>query len=110
MPLLFSYGTLQQKEVQIGTFGRELGGTHDVLPGYALSTVLIKNPDVVALSGLEEHLIVRPGMPSDQVPGMVFEITSEELAQADTYETDDYMRAELSLASGLKAFVYIAAK
>lgn len=110
MPLLFSYGTLQQKEVQIGTFGRELGGTHDVLPGYALSTVLIKNPDVVALSGIEEHLIVRPGKISDQVPGMVFEITADELAQADTYETDDYVRAELPLASGRKAFVYIAAK
>ena len=109
MPLLFSYGTLQQKEVQIGTFGRELGGTHDVLPGYALSTVLIRNPDIVALSGIAEHLIVRPGSSSDRVPGMVFEITPDELAQADSYETDDYIRAELPLASGKKAFVYIAA-
>jgi gamma-glutamylcyclotransferase (GGCT)/AIG2-like uncharacterized protein YtfP len=110
MPLLFSYGTLQQKEVQIGTFGRELGGTHDVLPGYALSTVLIRNPDVVALSGMEEHLIVRPGTSSDHVSGMVFEITAAELVQADSYETEDYERVELPLASGRRAFVYVAAK
>jgi gamma-glutamylcyclotransferase (GGCT)/AIG2-like uncharacterized protein YtfP len=109
MPLLFSYGTLQQKEVQIVTFGRELGGTHDVLPGFALSTVLIQNPDVVALSGIEEHLIVRPGNLSDEVSGMVFEITAEELAQADTYETQDYERIELLLASGRRAYVYVAA-
>ncbi|BCJ91543.1 hypothetical protein IZ6_22780 [Terrihabitans soli] len=110
MPLLFSYGTLQQKEVQLGTFGRELGGTKDVLPGYALSTVLITHPDVVALSGMEEHLIVRPGKISDEVSGTVFEITAEELTQADSYETDDYERVELPLASGLRAFVYVAAQ
>jgi hypothetical protein len=109
MPLLFSYGTLQQKDVQIGTFGRELGGTRDVLPGYGLSTVLIRSPDVVALSGIEEHLIVRPGNISDEVHGTVFEITAEELAQADSYETDDYERIELPLASGRRAFVYVAA-
>ncbi len=109
MPLLFSYGTLQQKDVQIGTFGRELGGTRDVLPGYVLSTVLIQNPHVVALSGMEEHLIVRPGKLSDEVSGTVFEVTAEELTQADGYETQDYKRVELPLASGHRAFVYIAA-
>src|SRR5579871_1487612 len=32
--LLFSYGTLQEKNVQIATFGRELTGRRDALPGY----------------------------------------------------------------------------
>lgn len=109
MPLLFSYGTLQQKDVQIGTFGRELGGTRDVLPGYVLSTVLIRSSDVVALSGIEEHLIVRPGNLADEVSGMVFKLTAEELTQADSYETDDYQRIELPLASGRRAYVYVAA-
>jgi gamma-glutamylcyclotransferase (GGCT)/AIG2-like uncharacterized protein YtfP len=108
MPLLFSYGTLQQKEVQIGTFGRELQGARDVLHGYALSTVLITHPDVVALSGMEEHLIVRPGALTDQVSGTVFELTDAELTQADSYETEDYERKELPLASGIRAFVYVA--
>jgi hypothetical protein len=111
MPLLFSYGTLQQKEVQLATFGRELLGAPDILLGYKLGTVLIGNPDVVALSGLEEHLIVRPtGKPADQVPGAVLELTADELARADDYETEDYVRVEAPLLSGRRAFVYIAAK
>ena len=32
---LFSYGTLQQDEVQLATFGRLLEGRKDALPGYA---------------------------------------------------------------------------
>jgi hypothetical protein len=37
MPLLFSYGTLQQEDVQWSTFGRLLEGEPDELPGFALS-------------------------------------------------------------------------
>jgi hypothetical protein len=32
--LLFSYGTLQISSVQVATFGRELTGRADWLPGY----------------------------------------------------------------------------
>lgn len=56
---LFSYGTLQQPDVQIATFGRRLAGQADILPGYGLSTVDIRDPAVVATSGLATHLIVR---------------------------------------------------
>jgi hypothetical protein len=35
MPLLFSYGTLQQKDGQIATFGRLLAGEPDELGGFA---------------------------------------------------------------------------
>lgn len=38
MELLFSYGTLQQKAVQLATFGRELSGTKEVLVGYQFFT------------------------------------------------------------------------
>lgn len=41
MELLFSYGTLQQEEVQIENFGRELKGTKDFLPSYVLAEVKI---------------------------------------------------------------------
>ena len=33
--LLFSYGTLQDKAVQLANFGRELVGQHDDMLGYA---------------------------------------------------------------------------
>jgi hypothetical protein len=34
MPLLFSYGTLQEEKVQLSTFGRRLGGQRDELLGF----------------------------------------------------------------------------
>jgi len=37
--LLFSYGTLQDKAVQLANFGRELVGQHDAMLGYAQSWV-----------------------------------------------------------------------
>jgi len=107
---LFSYGTLQQEEVQLATFGRRLEGRADALPGYATSLLEIKDADVVATSGKTHHLLALPtGTPADEVAGVVFKITPEELAAADTYEVSDYKRVAVRLKSGLEAFVYVAA-
>lgn len=107
---LFSYGTLQQENVQLETFGRRLQGQADALPGYARTMVRITDPEVIATSGAEFHPIVAPSeTSSDTVEGTVFEITAEELAAADTYEVSDYKRVGVRLKSGLEAFVYIAA-
>jgi hypothetical protein len=37
----------------------------------------------------------------------VFELSVDELARADAYEVEDYMRIEALLASGRRAFVYV---
>jgi hypothetical protein len=39
----------------------------------------------------------------------VFRITPEELAAADRYEVSDYKRIEVTLKSGLVAWVYVKA-
>ncbi|TAJ82928.1 gamma-glutamylcyclotransferase family protein [Reyranella sp.] len=107
---LFSYGTLQQDEVQLATFGRRLEGRADALPGYATSLLEIKDADVIATSGKTHHLLALPtGNPADEIAGVVFKITPEELAAADTYEVSDYKRVAVRLKSGLEAFVYVAA-
>ncbi|MBL0899079.1 MAG: gamma-glutamylcyclotransferase [Reyranella sp.] len=107
---LFSYGTLQQDEVQLATFGRLLEGRRDALPGYATSLFAIEDAEVVKTSGKTHHLMARPsGNPSDEVPGMVFRITPAELAAADTYEVSDYKRIAVRLKSGLEAWVYVGA-
>ena len=41
MPLLFSYGTLQQENVQLSTFGRLLQGQRDELLEFERSLVRI---------------------------------------------------------------------
>jgi len=108
--LLFSYGTLQTKAVQIANFGRELTGRADAIPGYARTMVAISDPEVVRLSGESHHPIVAPSVnPMDEVAGMVFEITPEELAAADEYEVADYKRVSVRLRSGVDAWVFVKA-
>lgn len=106
---LFSYGTLQQESVQLANFNRKLQGRADVLTGWRLSTVQIRDPQVLAESGLAVHKILVPGNPSDEIDGVVFEITPAELGAADDYETDDYKRVKLKLRSGSEAWVYVSA-
>ena len=110
MPSLFSYGTLQQSDVQQATFGRRLAGHADELVGFARSLVKIEDAAVVATSGKTHHPIVRrTGDANDRVAGTVFEITDAELAQADRYEVDAYVRVNALLASGREAWVYVDA-
>jgi gamma-glutamylcyclotransferase (GGCT)/AIG2-like uncharacterized protein YtfP len=107
---LFSYGTLQDPNVQIASFGRELAGRADALPGYAQTLLAIGDPKVVELSGKTHHPVVRPSAnAADEVTGTVFEITHQELAAADEYEVSDYQRVLVTLKSGIEAWVYIAA-
>ncbi len=111
MPLLFSYGTLQQDGVQLATLGRLLKGDPDSLVGYVQSMVKIDDAEVVAKSGKTHHPIVAlTGAEFDRVAGTVFEITDAELAQADAYEVDSYERVLAPLASGLSAWVYVDAR
>ena len=108
MNWLFSYGTLQLREVQLANFGRELEGEADSLEGYVLSTVVIGDPAVVEVSGLAEHLILVPG-DGPPIEGVAYALTDAELLAADEYETSAYRRVEVTLKSGRRAFVYVAA-
>lgn len=111
MPLLFSYGTLQQENVQLSTFGRLLNGRKDQLVGYVLALVPIDDPKVVAASGKTHHPIVKfTGVNADRVDGTVFEITDAELKSADGYEVAAYTRVNASLSSGQSAWVYVDAQ
>lgn len=108
--LLFAYGTLQDPAVQRANFGRELEGRPDLLPGYMLLSIVINDATVVALSGIAHHRIAqRSANLKDEVAGMVYTVTSEELAAADRYEVSDYTRALLTLTSGAQAWVYVRA-
>jgi hypothetical protein len=107
MPLLFSYGTLQDEAVQLATFGRRLTGHPDELMGFERSLISIQDAAFVAKSGKSHHAIVRPtGIPDCRVAGMALELTDDELAKADAYEPAGYTRVSTMLASGKPAWVY----
>ena len=96
MSLLFSYGTLQQENVQLLTFGRRLNGQRDDLVGFEQSSVT------------HHANVTFNGRDDSRVPGMVFEITDAELLRADEYEADfSYERIAATLASGRPAWVYV---
>lgn len=106
--LLFSYGTLQQESVQKETFGRLLKGRSVEIQGYKLDSVKITDPYVIQLSGLEVHkMLVPTGDEYDTVPGMIFELTPQELAQADTYEVSSYKRAQVKTTDGEDVWAYV---
>jgi gamma-glutamylcyclotransferase (GGCT)/AIG2-like uncharacterized protein YtfP len=109
MEALFSYGTLQQHQVQLDTFGRLLDGQSDILLGYKVDEIEITDPKVIASSGKTHHPILKhTGNEQDEVTGTVFFITATELSQADTYEVDAYTRVSASLRSGITCWIYAA--
>ena len=112
MPLLFSYGTLQQEDVQRSTFGRRLTGQRDELPGFAPAAVAIDDPDVAARLGRTHHANATfTGQPESRVPGTAFEVSDAELARVAEFEAAfSYKRVRAVLASGRHAWVYVHSK
>jgi len=97
MPLLFSYGTLQDEPVQRATFGRKLEGSADGLSGFEL----------VPLP--EGHKNAAYKGDGASVQGTVFDVTKEELAKSDEYEQRArYVRIAVKLASGKDAWAYVS--
>ncbi len=84
---LFSYGTLRFKAIQRSTFGRALRGSADSLLGFEHSMVRIEDPTIVKSSGMTHHTVVKfTGRALDEVKGTVFQITADQLQNADEYE------------------------
>ena len=111
MPLLFSYGTLQQEAVQLSTFGRLLQGHRDELVGFEQAIFEVDDPEFVVTSGKAHHAIVRfSGRSNSRVSGTAFEVTDAELTKADEYEPAGYTRITTTLASGKEAWVYADAR
>jgi gamma-glutamylcyclotransferase (GGCT)/AIG2-like uncharacterized protein YtfP len=111
VPTIFSYGSLQQADVQLSTIGRPLAGERDELPGYEQTLVRIEDPQVVATIGKTHHANVTfNGNNASRVAGMAFEISDAELAGVDDYEIAFfYERVAVRLASGREAWVYVHA-
>lgn len=96
---VFSYGYLQHREVQIATFGYELTGRKDSLPGYRRA--------ITESGGVLYYNIEPSSDPADAVSGTLFDITESDLAAADQYEKErGYQRVFVKLQSRVEAWVY----
>ena len=98
MDYLFTYGTLQDLQVQQYIFGRVLTGQNDALPGFKSleNAVYDRYP-----------LVVRTPDQNNMVEGKVYEVSEADLLKADIYETTAYKREKFHLESGIRAWVYI---
>ena len=107
--LLFSYGTLQNPDVQLDTFGRLIDSEDDSLPGFTVDYAEIEDPRVVDVSGASVHPVVRAtGNPLDKVVGKALWVADDELDAADEYEVSLYRRIAVVLSSGRDAWAYVA--
>lgn len=98
MEYLFTYGTLQDVQVQHYIFQRKLKGQPDTLPGFKRLENVVYD---------RYPLVIKTGHLQETVEGTVYEVSEEELHKADVYETSAYHRVKLSLLSGKSAWVYI---
>lgn len=98
MEQLFVYGTLRDPHIQQRVFGRLIASVPDALDGYQMQRIVLAEG---------EYPIIAPH-PSSSVEGHILQVTEEELARADRYETDAYRRVSVTLRSGRRAWVYCA--
>ena len=105
MEKLFTYGSLQQDDIQENLFGRTLQGTPETLIGYVLKEIEIEEE-----FGLVKYpIITETHQPEDTINGIVYTITTNELRQCDLYEGLHYKRVEVHLQSDQKAWAYSVA-
>ncbi|WKL50196.1 gamma-glutamylcyclotransferase family protein [Flavobacterium pectinovorum] len=103
MEKLFSYGTLRSKEIQRQVFNRILTGSADQLLDHKLKSLQIEEE-----FGMADYVVVVPSTdPSDIIHGVVFDVSSAELAKADIFESNAYKRVHVKLKSGTEAWIYI---
>ena len=103
MEQLFSYGTLQSKEIQMQVFNKLLSGTEDKLLGYKLKDFQIEEE-----FGMEDYFVAIPSEnPSDAINGIAFIVTNEDLIKADQFESNAYKRVQITLKSGIVAWIYL---
>lgn len=96
--ILFSYGTLQDREVQQAVFQRVLEGHTDSLIGFRLlPDKVYGNYPAVEYSGDLNF----------SVDGVAYRLLEGELKAADAYEGPGYIRKQLQLTSGITAWVYM---
>ena len=104
MEKLFAYGSLQNEDIQKDLFGRILDGTPETLIGYIVKEIQIEEEFGI----VRYPIIVETHQPKDTINGIVYEITTKELHQADLYEGLHYKRVEVHLQSNQKAWAYSA--
>lgn len=96
MQNLFTYGTIKDPEVQKKVIGRVAESKNDSLQGYTKSSIMLK--------GITYSILVKG---TEEIDGVVLQLTDDELTKFDIFETNAYRRVKEKLKSGVDAWVYV---
>ncbi len=96
MQNLFVYGTIKDPEVQKKVIGRVAESRNDSLEGYSKSSIVLK--------GITYSILVKG---TEEVEGVVLQLTEDELKKFDVFETTAYRRVMEKLKSGVETWVYV---
>ena len=103
MEKLFSYGTLRSKQIQMELFNKVLTGTKDQLLNHKLKSLQIEEE-----FGMADYVVAVPTEDTtDPIHGIVYNISPSDLAKIDIFESNAYKRVEVTLKSGIVAWIYI---
>ena len=96
MDSIFVYGSLRATPTRSAILGRKIKTTKGVLNDYKLTN--------------HSYFKVYPTIKKEvgeMVTGEIFEVTDEDLIKLDHYETNNYRRIKVKLASGDNVITYI---
>lgn len=106
--LWFSYDISESENLQLQHYGRKFHGTEDTLSGYTL-----KDTNLNGVSMSENNRTKTPQIAikskemNDELKGIVFEITGEELVLTDQLAVPNSKRVLVTTNSGAEVWVYI---
>jgi hypothetical protein len=112
LPLVFTHGSLQEEAVQVSLYGRVLRCEPDELVDCIRTQIEVPAWHKAAAAGVAYYTNVTFLRGSGgRVAGKVLELTEAELVATDRYEKDaDYVRVQVDLASGRRAWVFVSAQ
>jgi len=94
--LLFTYGTLLDKDIQTQVLSKIIEWTSNILNNDKIAEITIDG---------DKYPNIYPSI-NNKVIGMVIRVTDEELSIIDRHETNNYKRVKIILMSGDYAWVY----
>ena len=100
MHKLFTYGTLQDKSVQLALFNKTLKGNIDSIVGF--------EKQEITLGGITYPILIKNKQSTTNILGTCYTLSEEDLHICDEYEGEEYKRILVVLNSGEKSWVYVA--
>ena len=100
MKAIFVYGTLQQTHTQVELVGRSQVGELDSISNYIVVKDYVDEEDGIAYPRIVFY-------PNGIVYGRIHYYTDKEIEVLDKYETEMYIRIDLTTNLGIEAEIYM---